>query len=191
MNIARVLYPVEVLGPGKRVGIWTCGCSHHCEGCSNPALWEPQPKYEITISEFCNAIETLLQGKVVDGFVITGGDPFYQADELAMLLPLLRHDKNPAVGACLESISVLIDGKYIQAQNDGVLLCGSSNQRIIYLDPAVKPKYQEYLDQLGSNKIQNFLSQDGLISVGIHQADFQMKLVKIAREKGVVVDDGK
>lgn len=42
MYIARILYPVEVLGPGKRIGIWFCGCPRRCEGCSNPELWEFQ-----------------------------------------------------------------------------------------------------------------------------------------------------
>lgn len=36
MYVARILYPVEVLGPGKRVGIWFSGCPSKCKGCSNP-----------------------------------------------------------------------------------------------------------------------------------------------------------
>ena len=38
--VARILYPVKVLGPGNRVGIWLAGCDHKCLGCSNPELWE-------------------------------------------------------------------------------------------------------------------------------------------------------
>ena len=47
MYIARILYPVEVLGPGKRIGIWFCGCPRRCEGCSNPELWEFQERYQV------------------------------------------------------------------------------------------------------------------------------------------------
>ena len=47
MNVARILYPVKVLGPGKRIGIWLCGCDRECFGCSNPELWEPKPEYEL------------------------------------------------------------------------------------------------------------------------------------------------
>ena len=40
MYVSRVLYPVNVLGIGNRVGIWTSICKHKCIGCSNPELWE-------------------------------------------------------------------------------------------------------------------------------------------------------
>lgn len=36
MYVAGILYPVEVLGPGKRIGIWFSGCLSKCKGCSNP-----------------------------------------------------------------------------------------------------------------------------------------------------------
>lgn len=44
MYIARILYPVKVLGPGERIGIWMDGCEHGCIGCSNPELWDIQSK---------------------------------------------------------------------------------------------------------------------------------------------------
>lgn len=49
MYVARILYPVMVLGPGKRIGIWFVGCRHQCKGCSNPELWETAEKYQITL----------------------------------------------------------------------------------------------------------------------------------------------
>lgn len=36
MYVAGILYPVEVFGPGKRIGIWFSGCLSKCKGCSNP-----------------------------------------------------------------------------------------------------------------------------------------------------------
>ena len=49
MYIARILYPVKVLGPGNRIGIWFAGCHHRCKGCSNPELWKVDEKYFVTI----------------------------------------------------------------------------------------------------------------------------------------------
>lgn len=208
MNIARILYPVRVLGPGRRVGIWTCGCKHHCADCSNPELWETRPEFEITIPELIRAIEKSLQGAPVDGFVITGGDPFYQPEELAELLSELkrlsddvlvytgfsydelRESAAPTIRTCLAQISVLIDGPYIDKLNDGSLLRGSSNQRIIYLDSVIKAKYETYLAELGVNRIQNFTVDDGIISVGIHERNFAADIFRAAKGKGVVVDGG-
>lgn len=205
MNIARILFPVKVLGPGNRVGIWTCGCTHHCEGCSNPELWEFQDKYEISIEDLCNLLEKQLCDKTVDGFVITGGDPFLQAPELSILLKHLkdysddllvytgytleelRVSDDQSVIDCMKEISVLIDGRYIQAQNDGSLLRGSNNQRIIYLDESKRTKYQEYFSKIENNHIQNFITKDGIISVGIHRLGFQDELSTRVARKGVII----
>ena len=51
MNVARVLYPVRVLGPGRRVGLWLCGCQRACPGCSNPELWARRPENEVDVDE--------------------------------------------------------------------------------------------------------------------------------------------
>ena len=57
MNVARILCPVEVLGPGKRAGIWVCGCGRRCKGCSNPELWEQRPEYEVSIEDISGLIK--------------------------------------------------------------------------------------------------------------------------------------
>ena len=71
----------------------------------------------------------------------------------------------------LENISVLIDGRYIEELNDNSLLRGSSNQRIHILNKKHKSKYETYL-RSETNKIQNFTTNDGVVSVGIHKPDF-------------------
>ena len=89
MYIARVLYPVEVLGPGKRVGIWFCGCPHRCKGCSNPELWEFQERYKTTPETVFGMINSIAAEHTIDGFTITGGDPMYQPEDLQNLINLL------------------------------------------------------------------------------------------------------
>ena len=86
MYIARILYPVKVLGPGNRIGIWFVGCHHRCKGCSNPELWKVDEKYFITIDQVEKLIRTVAAENEIDGFTITGGDPVEQADELTNLL---------------------------------------------------------------------------------------------------------
>ena len=71
----------------------------------------------------------------------------------------------------LKNVSVLIDGKYVEELNDNSLLRGSSNQQIHILEEKQKVKYETYLN-IESNKIQNFTTNDGVVSVGIHKPDF-------------------
>ena len=182
MYIARILYPVEVLGPGKRIGIWFSGCSHGCVGCSNPELWQQQEKYKISIGDVLSLIHQISDANPVDGFTITGGDPIEQSEDLSLLLKELKTISDDILVYTgfgieeltekqLENISVLIDGKYVEELNDNSLLRGSSNQRIHILDKKHQSKYETYLNS-ETNKIQNFTTNDGIVSVGIHKPDF-------------------
>ena len=206
MNIARVLYPVEVLGPGKRIGIWTCGCGHACPGCSNPELWAPRAEYEISVSQLTALLDSSFRNKAVDGFVISGGDPFYQADELDILLDYLRkwnsdilvytgftyeellEKKSVVIERCLSKIGVLIDGRYIESKNTNVPLSGSSNQNVLFLQSHLQEKYEAYMVQQ-KNQIQNFSVRNGIVSVGIHNPDFAKQIRCEAEKRGVMIDD--
>ena len=124
MYIARILYPVEVLGPGKRVGIWFCGCSHRCKGCSNPELWKRQEKYRVSLESLLELIYKISDNNMIDGFTITGGEPMEQSEELMLLLENLKAISDDILVYTgfkiewltekqLQNISVLIDGKYV------------------------------------------------------------------------------
>lgn len=206
MNIARILYPVQVLGPGKRIGIWLCGCPRRCPGCSNPELWTFRPEYEIDVQTAISMIWDSFADFPVDGITISGGDPFYQPKALKELLAALyglspdilvytgydyeelKTSANPDILAALSFTGVLIDGQYIEEKNDGALLRGSSNQHIIVFDPALEEKYRAYLKEQKENQIQNFTTKDGVISVGIHKPDFNAAIREKARERGVITD---
>ena len=182
MYVARILYPVEVLGPGKRVGIWFCGCPRRCKGCSNPELWHFQPRYRTTPQAIYALILRIANENEIDGFTITGGDPLYQPEALAELISLLRgisedilvytgYRREELSDEALRGIAVLIDGEYIEERNTDCLLRGSDNQRILILEEKWKDRYERYLSS-ACNQIQNFMTGDGVISVGIHRPGF-------------------
>jgi anaerobic ribonucleoside-triphosphate reductase activating protein len=198
MYIARILYPVQVLGPGNRVGIWFCGCAHRCEGCSNPELWEEQERYRTDIDTLRMLLGEIYGAGPVDGFTLTGGDPFFQPEALEEILDLIRpassdilvytgytyeflKERYPHI---LEKIGVLIDGPYIRQRNNGALLRGSDNQRILIQDPSLRERYEDYFSR-EENRIQNFTTLDGVISVGIHRDDYQSRVDAILRQKGL------
>lgn len=203
MNVASILYPVKVLGPGNRIGIWTAGCPRRCHNCSNPELWRTRPQYEVTVPRLMSILMPLLGREETDGVVITGGDPFFEPQELcSFLLSLGQHiddilvytgytieelrQGNEYMQSCLDHIGVLIDGPYQDQLNDGCRMRGSSNQHIHYLRPELRSRYEAYMAD-GPNRIQNFSVKDGIISVGIHSRGFNKELVSEARKRGVIL----
>lgn len=199
MYVARILYPVEVLGPGKRVGIWFCGCSKRCKGCSNPELWEFNDRYRTSPQAVFSLVKMITDSYPVDGFTITGGDPMFQPDSLKILLKMLCKINSDILvytgfkideinESYLDNISVLIDGEYVEDQNDGCVLRGSRNQKIHILDDNVHNKYESYFEN-ATNKIQNFSTSDGIVSVGIHKPNFINEFNSNVSKKGLIIDE--
>lgn len=189
MNLARILYPVQVLGPGNRIGLWLCGCNRACKGCSNPELWVQRKELEINVQDVVSLIQKINESHKVDGFTISGGEPFLQSDELLLLLTYLtpistdiliytgyrleelRELNSKSINGILDSAAVIIDGAYIEDLNNDSVLCGSSNQQIHIMNPDYEDRYRQYLANT-QNQIQNFTTVDGVVSVGIHRKTF-------------------
>lgn len=200
MYVARILYPVQVLGPGNRIGIWLCGCPHRCAGCSNPELWEFQDKYSTTLDTVMKLVNSITSQVSIDGFTITGGDPFYQYDDLKLLLGCLAkihpdilvytgYTIEQLADKDLSNIAVLIDGPYIESRNTNVPLRGSNNQIVHILKMEYAQLYDDYLLNT-PNRIQNFTLKDGIISVGIHKPDFQESFDSLMKVKVKTNDNG-
>ena len=198
MYVARVLFPVKVLGPGNRIAIWLSGCEHHCKGCSNPELWVQKSEQKISFDSLKKVIEPITENYSVDGITITGGDPFFQPEALREMLPYLQDISKDILvytgyeyeeltyqyDDILKYIAVLIDGKYIEESNKGSVLKGSDNQRIIFIDGGFEGHYMEYLNQTQS-QIQNFTMRDGIVSVGIHLPEYESRLKRLTEKKGL------
>ncbi len=193
MKIARVLYPVHVLGPGERLAIWTYGCSHACKGCTNPELWNPKNPVETTKEQVQKLLENISDRGMIEGVTITGGDPFRYPDSLTELIDIVQsYTKDILVytgyqyeelrerddcKSVLEQIAVLIDGRYEEEQNQGHVLRGSENQKIYYLRPEYEQAYETYIQaNQGKHLAENFPAKEGVISVGIHKPDFRKVL---------------
>lgn len=195
MRIARILFPVYNLGPGKRMVIWVAGCSKGCFHCANPELQDATRYPGVAIDVIDLMIQKILQkeGDVFSGVTITGGEPMEQPWELATLLELLsgytqdilvfsgykREELPKTLGRSLwnkieQNIAVLIDGEYREQENTGHPLKGSSNQRIHFLKKEYEEVYNSYIqEKKGKKEVQMFRIHDGRIAVGIHEKDFQ------------------
>jgi anaerobic ribonucleoside-triphosphate reductase activating protein len=149
--INKAHYPVTVLGYGRRIGIWTQGCSRGCIGCISRDTWAHDPDKLMsvgTLLEWCRQFSN--QG--VDGVTISGGEPFEQAEALESLFVALREWidtlPNPVDLLCysgfsykmlsisypliLRHLDAIITEPFLQ-EHPSAFLRGSSNQQIIPL----------------------------------------------------------
>ena len=152
LNIANILQNSTVGGPGLRDLIWVQGCSIGCKGCFNKHLWAYEPKYIINVQQLIVKFKSRV-GKI-EGITLLGGEPTEQAKGVAQLLEgvkdlglttvvytgrtyewhLKRND--PWVNKILDFTDILIDGPYVEEKYVPRLLWrGSSNQRIIFINP--------------------------------------------------------
>jgi organic radical activating enzyme len=92
LQIDRILYPVQSLGPGKRIVIWTIGCYKRCPNCASPELWKFDKKKDISVKQILKLVASI--DEQVDGITITGGEPFCQIEELSILLDEIRNRLN-------------------------------------------------------------------------------------------------
>ena len=198
MKIKRIVYPVQTLGYGKRIGIWTCGCPHHCDNCTSPELWSDDCE-ELSVFDIFDALKPYLMK--ADGITISGGDPMVQSHELARFVQLIQsvHPTEILVytGYTLEEIEqnkqddwehikpcidILIDGRYIEDRNDNKPLRGSSNQVIHYFNDAVKDKYKPLLEE---PRVLQDMTIDGAIYIfGIPPKGFRKDLKEQLQKDG-------
>ncbi|MFF7371175.1 4Fe-4S single cluster domain-containing protein [Streptomyces tricolor] len=78
-------YPLETLGPGKRLGVWFQGCSLACPGCMSRHTWDPAAGTPATVAEVL-ALWRRALADGADGLTVSGGEPLQQAAALAELL---------------------------------------------------------------------------------------------------------
>ena len=115
----------------------------------------------LSLAELLNAVRSDRELNVEDILLYTG----YTAEELQ------SEDRDGAVSKVLKLADVLIDGPYIEGQNDGKSpLRGSSNQRILFLhsNTDIEERFRKYLKEK-SREAQNFYSGGQIVTVGIPQ----------------------
>lgn len=180
MFIKRICYPVHVLGPGKRIGIWVAGCEKRCPGCMSPELQTTDGCGNVSVSKVIAQLQQI--NEPVDGITISGGEPFLQAEELCELVEYLdtnitqdiiiysgyrieelRSKNSSHIESILSHIAVLIDGEYRDDLNDGIGIRGSRNQQIHIFRKV--PRYNNL--SIMKRELQTFRYDEKILIVGI------------------------
>lgn len=131
----------NILGPGKRLIIYSSGCPLSCPDCIEPDLQNLDRGKKWHTDDFIAAIMPYIGS--VDGITFSGGEPFYQAPALNRILQNISTQLQILVFSgyeldqlsttfadTLSTIDILISGKYIAEQSGNFLWRGSQNQVI-------------------------------------------------------------
>lgn len=86
-NISGIINESIVDGEGLRIVIFEQGCSHNCKGCQNPGTHEFKDKTLMSLDELMKQIEL---DPLIDGVTLSGGDPFFQAEENIQLIDRVK-----------------------------------------------------------------------------------------------------
>lgn len=213
MNILlnKAHFPVTVLGPGRRIGLWLQGCSIRCKNCVSQDTWPADAAKSMplkTLLDWCKRVG----GDGFDGVTISGGEPFDQPKPLAALLdgliawrtaaaldfdilcysgyPLQTLEKRHA--KILARLDALIPEPYAEARPLGGLWCGSDNQTLKPLSARGAARYDEALEAPSGDKekrMQVAFENGRLWMIGIPQRGDMAELETLCRARGLRLDE--
>ena len=183
LQVAQIRPATRAEGPGKRLALWTQGCSLRCHGCFNPHLWESDSSKNRPVHEVIIEIENRLdEDPEIEGLSFLGGEPFNQAGALAELAAyfhsksksivtfsgftynslLTQGASHPGVSALLAHTDLLIDGPFLEAKIDEKRpWLGSTNQQYIFLTDRYSMKDVE----INQDKVEVTIAPNGEIHV--------------------------
>lgn len=154
-------------GPGVRVSLFVSGCRNGCKNCFNPMTWAFDYGNPYT-EEVEERILSSLSSDYVEGLTILGGEPFekenqecvlglvkkvkekypqkdiwiysgFTLEELTGFVP--SRASGPLANEILQTIDVLVDGRFVEEEKDiSLRFRGSRNQRIIDTKQTLKQK---------------------------------------------------
>ena len=155
MRYAGMIKNDIAAGEGVNVSFFTQGCHFHCMGCHNPQTWDFQGGKEFTSNTLEELLKALSANGVQRNLSIMGGEPLCTENiflvnmiilEVKKVFPdikiyiwtgytyeeLLERLDEPKIGAILDNIDYLIDGRFEIGERDISLpMRGSRNQRIL------------------------------------------------------------
>lgn len=211
IRINKAHFPVTVLGPGRRLGIWLQGCSIRCPGCLSRDTWAPHGGSAMAVDallDWCRAT----CGEALDGVTLSGGEPFDQAPALAALLDgldawraesgkefdLLCYSGHPLrtlqkrFPELLARLDAVIAEPFVDGLAQTRLWRGSGNQSLQPLSPLGHARYAPYLDATADSqgkRLQMQVDQGRVWYVGIPARGDLDALAALCRERGLEFRD--
>lgn len=176
--VAMVVPVTEAEGPGRRYALWVQGCPLRCPGCCNPEMLEFAGGERRSVS----SLIAEARAAEVEGVSILGGEPFAQAEGLALFAEGVREAglsvmiysgytlaelrgrarDEPGVGRLLAACDLLVDGRFEAAQRSvRRRFIGSDNQVLHFLSE----RYQADDPRLGGGNTVEIRMRGGEITL--------------------------
>jgi len=208
--INKAHYPVTVLGPGRRLGLWLQGCSIRCRSCVSQDTWEPDARRAMAVADLLAWCRKSAD-KELDGVTLSGGEPFDQPLALRVLLKGLRQWRKRSGLAfdilcysgyplttlqqrhaeLLELIDAVIPEPYADGLPLGKLWRGSANQALVPLSELGRQRYAPYLDATADSqgkRMQLAVEGPRIWLIGIPERDEMAQLEALCRSRGLTLE---
>jgi anaerobic ribonucleoside-triphosphate reductase activating protein len=205
IRLSRVHFPVTVLGPGQRLGIWVQGCTLACPGCMSRDTWDPAAGVRTSMDDVLGMWWTARK-RGATGVTISGGEPSEQPDEVAGLIDRIRDDatgegqdvdillftglEEDELRATAPQVYSRVDaavfGRFDITRPTDLLWRGSANQLLRPLTPLGTARYGPHLREQTRTPALQFAVEDGRIwTVGIPRIGDLPVLERRLRANGI------
>jgi len=210
LQLNKAHWPVTVLGPGRRIGLWVQGCSIGCRGCVSQDTWPRDAAKSIAVDDllaWCRKVA----GQDVDGITISGGEPFEQPDGLRALLqglhrwrhdagldfdilcysgyPLSRLQRKHA--SLLGLLDAVIPEPYVDHRPLTHVWRGSSNQPLVPLSERGRVRYDSFLDTPAAadgKRMQAAVEGGRIWMIGIPARGDMARVEALCAERGLALE---
>jgi len=211
LELNKAHWPVTVLGPGRRIGLWLQGCTIHCPGCVSQDTWPRDPRKAIAVTDlvaWCRRVS----GGAPDGITISGGEPFEQADALRALLSLLAAWRREAKldfdllcysglplrvleqrhAKVLALLDAVIPEPYVDRLPQGGAWRGSANQPLVPLTARGRARYASHVDAAaapGEKRMQVAVEGGRVWMIGIPGRGDMAAVEALCASRGLALSD--
>lgn len=203
LHLNRLLAPVTVLGPGRRIGVWVQGCTLACRGCASEDTWDERGGLDCSIDDVADQVFGAVAKYGLTGVTLTGGEPFQQADAVVGLLARVRaatvmgneldvlvftgYTQAAAARISPElfaSADALVAGPYRRRRPGEGSLLASSNQELVLRTELARTRFAKW-QPASRSRMQIAASGGDLFLVGLPAAGDLDRLAARLSERGV------
>jgi anaerobic ribonucleoside-triphosphate reductase activating protein len=210
IQLNKAHWPVTVLGPGRRIGLWVQGCSIGCKGCVSQDTWPADPAKAIPVGDLVAWCRRVTQD-AFDGVTISGGEPFDQPLALGGLLQGLRAWRRQAAldfdilcysgyplktlerkhAKTLALLDAIVPEPYADALPLGSIWRGSSNQPLVLLSDRGRARYAKYVSMAtGTDKRMQVAVEGGRVwMIGIPERGDMARVEALCASRGLKLEN--